>query len=700
MKQGLKLIDSRAYLQAYECFEKLLKKDKTHPDVRYFYAVMAFHTKHTDEAIAVLEEDSGWNPETGFTKPFATTPKRVPMYHTPYDRLYFLGLTYHDAGRFKDACRVLGELARRDDLPTEIKKKTYAMLGRSLMSACESRKAVDLLNKALEIDPECAVTWTNLANVTMSLDQLDESALAHEKAITFCQRDGDPTAQIPRLKRSLAMLYKRLGREAECQSLYQELFNDSPSYGLIMEQALYLPNIYPSLDSVGEYRKRFVGNVAAMVNDTPVMPNIESEVNCPPAFLLAYQGENDKAIHGGLGQLIAKSIRPEPYAPRKRNQKIRVGIISRFFVRNHTIGKLYCGLFENLNPDEFDVYVFQVAPKFHPKAHKGWVKEGNITRGFIPETNQALARKIIEHAELDVAFYTDIGMDITTYFLAFHRLAPVQCVTFGHPVTTGIPNMDYFISSVDMEPDDADDHYTEQLVCLNHIPTFYAKPDNTGKYSRADFGFTDEDNLYICPQSLFKMHPEYDFIFKGILENDPKGKIALLDGATKIWQEQLMERLTQTVGPDILDRLVFLPRMPREKLIGLMAAADVMLDPIHFGGGNTSLEAFAVGTPIVTWPGGYMRSRVTSAALKAMGVEGLIVPTHQAYIDKAVELATNPVERQRVSQQILERCDVLFENNDAVRELEVFFKLAVEEAERQGYYLPDEAPSLLSSGQL
>ena len=64
-------------------------------------------------------------------------------------------------------------------------------------------------------------------------------------------------------------------------------------------------------------------------------------------------------------------------------------------------------------------------------------------------------------------------MDIRTYFLAFSRLARVQCVTWGHPDTTGIPNMDYFISSNLIEPKEADEHYSEKLQRLNVLPTFY-----------------------------------------------------------------------------------------------------------------------------------------------------------------------------------------------------------------------------------
>jgi predicted O-linked N-acetylglucosamine transferase (SPINDLY family) len=57
------------------------------------------------------------------------------------------------------------------------------------------------------------------------------------------------------------------------------------------------------------------------------------------------------------------------------------------------------------------------------------------------------AQRIIAREEMDLLFYTDIGMDPETYFLSFARLAPVQCVTWGHPDTTGVPNVDYFLSS-------------------------------------------------------------------------------------------------------------------------------------------------------------------------------------------------------------------------------------------------------------
>lgn len=56
-------------------------------------------------------------------------------------------------------------------------------------------------------------------------------------------------------------------------------------------------------------------------------------------------------------------------------------------------------------------------------------------------------RERIQAWSLDVLVYPEIGMDPVAFFLAFARLAPVQAVWWGHPDTTGIPTIDYFISS-------------------------------------------------------------------------------------------------------------------------------------------------------------------------------------------------------------------------------------------------------------
>ena len=52
----------------------------------------------------------------------------------------------------------------------------------------------------------------------------------------------------------------------------------------------------------------------------------------------------------------------------------------------------------------------------------------------------------------DLLYFFEVGSDAFNYFLPFLRLAPVQCVGMGTGHTTGIPEMDYYVSSDLMKP--------------------------------------------------------------------------------------------------------------------------------------------------------------------------------------------------------------------------------------------------------
>ena len=67
--------------------------------------------------------------------------------------------------------------------------------------------------------------------------------------------------------------------------------------------------------------------------------------------------------------------------------------------------------------------------------------------------------------------------------------------------------------------------------------------------------------------------------------------------------------------------MIFLPRQPIDRFMALMGTFDVLLDPIHFGSGNTLYEAMAYGTPIVTWPGQFMRGRIVAGAYRQIAVQ-------------------------------------------------------------------------------
>ena len=99
--------------------------------------------------------------------------------------------------------------------------------------------------------------------------------------------------------------------------------------------------------------------------------------------------------------------------------------------------------------------------------------------------------------------------------------------------------------------------------------------------------------------------------------------------------------------------MVFLPRMSQDDFLHLQARADLLLDTPNFGGGSTSYEAFAFGTPIVTGAGRYLRDRITAACYRQMGMAECIAETEEDYVRIALRLGTDPAWRNQIRGQIL-----------------------------------------------
>jgi predicted O-linked N-acetylglucosamine transferase (SPINDLY family) len=243
--------------------------------------------------------------------------------------------------------------------------------------------------------------------------------------------------------------------------------------------------------------------------------------------------------------------------------------------------------------------------------------------------------------------------------------------------------MDYYVSSELLESPDAQDHYTERLIKLPNLSVYYYRPPAPPPFDvRRAFG-GDDVHVYGCLQNLFKLHPDYDAILDDILRRDPKGVILLPHGHTRHWDDVLMHRLSRTM-PQTVGRVRFFDVLPYEQYLGLSAACDVLLAPIHFGAGNTTYEAMAFGTPTVTMPSEFLKGRITHGLYRAMGVMDCVAETPQGYAELAVRLGTDRDFNRAVRGKIRSNNHVLYENAAGVRDLENFFVDAVHGAGRRG----------------
>jgi protein O-GlcNAc transferase len=449
--------------------------------------------------------------------------------------------------------------------------------------------------------------------------------------------------------------------------------------GVKIRQALLLPVFPESAAVIDQRRQRLDVDLDRLLEDDLRVRDPLAETP-GPAFYLTYHGRNDVAVQRKIANVYRHAVpsleftAPHCRAARVFGQSpIRVGLISRFFYR-HSVADHFAGLIRAFPREQARYTVLRVTG---PEDDVSSAIDGAADKVVRISTRLGEAREQVAAEELDVLLYTDIGMDPWTYFLAFSRLAPVQCATVGQPGTTGISTVDYFLSSARLEPSDGQSHYSEQLVRLSDIPHYFERPAAPDEsLGRTGIPLPAEARWYVCQQTLFKIHPEFDLLMGQILRRDPLGIVVLFEGQVPTWKTLLLNRLQRSI-PDVVDRIVFLPRLPRPDYLRLLTQADVVLDTIHYGAGTTAMHALALGSPLVTLPGEFNRGRVAYALLQKLGISELIATGPIDYVERAIRIAQDPSLRKSLRTKILERCGVLFSNAAPATQLEAFFVDAV-----------------------
>ncbi len=532
--------------------------------------------------------------------------------------------------------------------------------------------AVAHYRRAIELDPARLSAYKKLARLLIQHWQYEEAENCLDLLRQRAPDDRDALQWSGIVK-------EEQGKTAEALDMYETAIRQSQSRGdvplqIILSHALALPPVYSDLDDLMQWRQRYQTGLDELEQNKIVFQTQADDLFHLQRsnFLLAYQGENDRELQQRYATLIgiaAEHAMPALRAPRSitfdGERKLRVGFYGSVF-RNCTVGYYFEQWVTALPATRCERFVYYNGPVIDSLTQRVAARVEHFVH--LQSDIRSVATRLAAD-QLDVLVYPEIGMDATTYVLSALRLAPVQCMGWGHPTTSGSEMIDYYVSCAAMEPADAATHYVEKLVLLPGLGTAYAKPAAVSFAQRADFALPEQGHLYFCPQSLFKIHPAMDALFADIIEADPQAVLVLFQSENRSVTEKLGQRLQRCFsarGIAARGQLKFLPRLEPAQFRRALSLADVVLDTVRWSGGNTSLDALACGVPIVTWPGNLMRSRQTAAMLGLMQLDGLVVDSAPAYMKTSVEVATNKDLNHQYRQLIAERHMQVFNCTKAI----------------------------------
>jgi len=555
-------------------------------------------------------------------------------------------------------------------------------LGNVLKEMGSAGEALDCYRQALILKPDFADALYNAAQLLRDTGQVDE-AIGALRSVVEAQ-PGMVEAHY-----DLGNLLKNRGDKAGALACYRNALQADPDYvearwaGAMTQ----LPMVAEDDAELSRSRSDFAAELDALERwcdaNGPVKAARAVGVHQP--FYLAYQDEDNRELLSRYGALCTRLMGSWQEAAGLRRAanvtraELRVGIVSAH-IHDHSVWNAIAkGWLQGLDRSRFDLRLFHLgkANDLETALAKTMATHYTYGKSDIVEW----AQLILGH-QLDVLVYPEIGMDSTTAKLASLRLAPVQAASWGHPQSTGLSTIDYFLSAEGLEPPGAEAHYTEKLVRLPGLGCSLAPAKVVpASVDLAALGIREGVPLLVCAGTPFKYTPRHDAVLAAIARRLGECQLVFFTPArADALMHKLRERMARSfaaAGLDLQAHAVFVPWQSRPQFYGLLSQADVFLDTMGFSGFNTALQAIECGLPVAAFEGRFLRGRLASGILRRMDMDELVAADDKSYVEIAVRLAQDAAWWGSVRERMAAAGPRLYGDAEPVRALEKFLEDAV-----------------------
>jgi predicted O-linked N-acetylglucosamine transferase (SPINDLY family) len=401
-----------------------------------------------------------------------------------------------------------------------------------------------------------------------------------------------------------------------------------------------------------------------------VVKNFAQTANFIPAY---FNEANLKDIYVKRAEIIEYFLKLQGYeidyefTDRPINRKkIRLGILANSFLPSAET-YAYLPVYEYLSRD-FEVILYSLAETGHQLEQYCQLSANSFK--LLPQELSAQVN-IIRADDVDILFIATNVTAVTNQIclLATHRLARIQVTSGGSVVTTGMGNIDYYISGTLTDPSPtAQEQYQEKLIKLEGSAHCFSYGTEEGKITtpveRNNLGIAEDAVVFISGANYFKTVPELVETWAKIINEVPNSVLVILpfgpNWSSSYPKLEFINHLKSifTKYELVTERLIVLDPQPvpdRQDMKEYYKIADIYLDSFPFAGTTSLIEPLQVNLPVIARQGNNFRSTMGAAMIQTLNIPGLVGDSEESYIKLAVELGNNPELRQQKSDEIQDK---------------------------------------------
>jgi predicted O-linked N-acetylglucosamine transferase (SPINDLY family) len=537
--------------------------------------------------------------------------------------------------------------------------------GNALLALGRNADAAASYRRTAQLRPDIAEGHYNLGNALLELGRHDEALPAYDRALAI--RPGFVEALYNR-----AGLLQEQARYEEAVAGYRRVMDIAPDHRYALGKLFHSRQFCCAWNHYAEDVRALCQSAAGA-----------RTLDMPFPFLAVV---DDPALQLRCARDFTQAKYPAAALPASRSRigdrrRIRLAYVSGDF-REHALSYLLAGVFESHDRDRFDTVAISLRPRDAgatgarvAAAFGHFVDASAMTDGQVA----GVMRDMDIDIAVDLAGYTE---DNRTGIFAL-RPAPLQVNYLGFPGGMGADFIDYLIADDYVIPEQARQHYAEQIVRLPHC-----FQGNDGKRAiaghgpgRAEAGLPEAGFVFCAFNNLHKLNPVMFDIWMRLLRAVP-GSVLWLAVDSPLARHNLATEAVRR-GVDA-SRLVFARRVAYAEHLARMGLADLFLDTLPFNAGTTASDALWAGLPVLTCSGHSFAARMAGSLLRAVGLPELITDRLDDYEARALELATTPglLNEMRARLERNRRSAPLFDTDLFCRHLEAAYETMWERHQR------------------
>jgi predicted O-linked N-acetylglucosamine transferase (SPINDLY family) len=557
-------------------------------------------------------------------------------------------------------------------------------LGNVLTELGNTAKAEECYRQCLEVDPGFTNASNNLGRLLVGKSRFAEAEKCFRHGLAMNPHN-------PVMLELLGNVLIELGRCSEARDCYLQALSISPTrlsvcFALAASAIPVTPGTPEEAAEVPAQFSAALDELSRRLDTDHMQAKADELANIQLPFFLAYRDGNHRELLSRYGDLLSHSLNPRGCQHVPGRDKIRLVIVSQHICFHSVWSIVLRGLLSNLDRDRFEVFIYHLGnTEDQETVFARGIADGWRDRHTIIDAEAWLT--VAEKDCPDVIFYPEIGMASLSYFLAAHRLAPLQVAGWGHPITSGLASIDLFFSGELLEAADAARHYRERLICLPGTGCCTSLLKSTAQPIEDIEAILGEKSgvRFLIAQRAIKFDPDDAELYTRVALSVGRGAFIFLRDPVCPWAtDQFVKHLEgvfQENGLDPAQFIVVIPWLAHERFLALLDSCDVYLDTPGFSGYTTAWFALHRGLPIVTREGRYMRQRLAAGLLRLAGLTDTIAATMDEYVAMAARLAgicRDPQQRSNLRSKVR---DAALAVDDDVSVVRAFEKNLIQELE-------------------